>query len=111
MAILRARMSELLAPAMRAAPDRAFTAGLFSLLDALTGRQMDELVSELSFDDRLATRSSSREGPEGARARRHARLRARGVRRRCRACVDAEVLADAYTQALRWGDELAPAAA
>jgi c-di-GMP phosphodiesterase len=110
MAILRARMSELLAPGMRAAPDRAFTAGLFSLLDALTGREMDELVAELSFDDRLASALVRREGPEGAVL--DATLAyERGAFDDAAEHARPEVLADAYTQALRWADELAPAAA
>jgi c-di-GMP phosphodiesterase len=110
MAILRARMSELLAPGMRAAPDRAFTAGLFSLLDALTGREMDELVAELSFDDRLASALVRREGPEGAVL--DATLAyERGAFDDAAEHARPELLADAYTQALRWADELAPAAA
>jgi EAL and modified HD-GYP domain-containing signal transduction protein len=109
-ALVRARMSELLAPRMRAAPDRAFTAGLFSLLDALTGREMDELVAELSFDDRLASALVRREGPEGAVL--DATLAyERGAFDDAAEHARPEVLADAYTQALRWADELAPAAA
>jgi c-di-GMP phosphodiesterase len=109
-AILRARMSELLAPGMKAAPDRAFTAGLFSLLDALTGREMDELVAELSFDDRLSSALVGHEGPEGAVL--NATLAyERGAFDDAAAHARPEVLADAYTQALRWADELAPAAA
>src|SRR4029079_10145221 len=50
-ATTRARMREVRAPALSAKAERAFTAGLFSLLDALTGRRMDELVTELSLDD------------------------------------------------------------
>ena len=109
-AMLRGRMSELLAPSMSAAPDRAFTAGLFSLLDALTGRQMDELVGELSFDDRLSDALVSHKGPEGAVL--NATLAyERGEFDAASKRVSADRLADAYKQALRWSDELAPAAA
>jgi c-di-GMP phosphodiesterase len=108
-AILRARMSELLAPGMRAAPDRAFTAGLFSLLDALTGREMEELVAELSFDDRLAGALVGHEGPEGAVL--DATLAyERGAFDDAAEHARPEVLADAYTQALRWSDQVAAAA-
>jgi c-di-GMP phosphodiesterase len=108
-AILRARMSELLAPGMKAAPDRAFTAGLFSLLDALTGREMDELVAELSFDDRLSSALIRHEGPEGAVL--DATLAyERGAFDDAAEHARPEVLADAYTQALRWSDQVAAAA-
>jgi c-di-GMP phosphodiesterase len=108
-AMLRARMSELLAPGMRAAPDRAFTAGLFSLLDALTGREMNELVTELSFDDRLAGALVGHEGPEGAVL--DATLAyERGAFDDAAEHARPEVLADAYTQALRWSDQVAAAA-
>ena len=109
-AMLRGRMSELLAPSMSAAPDRAFTAGLFSLLDALTGRQMDELVGELSLDDRLSDALVSHKGPEGAVL--HATLAyERGEFDAASKRVSTDRLADAYKQALRWSDELTPAAA
>jgi len=108
-ALVRARMSELLAPRMRAAPDRAFTAGLFSLLDALTGREMKELVTELSFDDRLTRALVSREGPEGAVL--DATLAyERGAFDDAAHHARPDVLADAYTQALRWSDQVAAAA-
>ena len=98
-------MSELLAPRMRAAPDRAFTAGLFSLLDALTGRKMEELVTELSFDDRLKRALVSHDGPEGAVL--DATLAyERGAFDDAAYHARPDVLADAYTQALRWSDQV-----
>jgi EAL and modified HD-GYP domain-containing signal transduction protein len=110
MAMLRARMGELLAPAMKAAPERAFTAGLFSLLDALTGRPMAELVGELSLDARLSDALVKHEGPEGAVL--DATLAyERGAFEDAAAHVPAELLADAYTQALRWSDQFAAVAA
>ena len=110
LALQRARMSELLAPSMNATADRAFTAGLFSLLDAMTGRQMDELVSELTFDDRLTDALVNREGPEG-RVLRATLAYERGAFDEAARSVDAEVLANAYADALRWGDQLVPTAA
>jgi EAL and modified HD-GYP domain-containing signal transduction protein len=110
MAMLRARMSELLAPAMKATPDRAFTAGLFSLLDALTGRPMSELVGELSLDSRLSNALVEHAGPEGAVLSATLAYE-RGAFEDAAAHAPAELLADAYTQALRWSDQFAPAAA
>jgi EAL and modified HD-GYP domain-containing signal transduction protein len=110
MAMLRARMSEVLAPAMRAAPERAFTAGLFSLLDALTGRPMAELVGELSLDDRLSAALVDHEGPEGAVLEATLAYE-RGAFDDAAAHAPADVLADAYRQALVWSDQFAPMAA
>ena len=107
-AMLRARMAELLAPNMAAAPDRAFTAGLFSLLDAMTGREMDDVVGELPFDDRLADALLRREGPEGTVLRATLAFE-RGEFDAAAVHARPEVLADAYRQAIVWSDQLAPA--
>jgi EAL and modified HD-GYP domain-containing signal transduction protein len=107
-AMTRARMSELLAPSMAAAPERAFTAGLFSLLDALTGRRMDELVGELSLDKRLSNALVEHVGPEG-RVLSATLAYERGEFDDAVALAPADVLADAYTQALRWSDQFTPA--
>ena len=109
-AMLRARMSELLAPAMSAAPDRAFTAGLFSLLDAMTGRDMSDLVAELQFDDRLADAMIRREGPEGDVLKATLAYE-RGAFDAAAEFTRPDVLADAYTNAIRWSKQLAPATA
>src|SRR6185503_9890799 len=72
---------------------------LSGLLDAPTGREMDELVAELSFDDRLASALVRREGPEGAVL--DATLAyERGAFDDAATHARPEVLADAYTQAL-----------
>jgi EAL and modified HD-GYP domain-containing signal transduction protein len=104
-AMLRARMSELLAPSMQAASDRAFTAGLFSLLDAMTGRDMEDLVAELQFDDRLASAIVHREGPEGV-VLQAALAYERGAFDVAAEFTRPEVLADAYTNAIRWSSQL-----
>jgi EAL and modified HD-GYP domain-containing signal transduction protein len=108
-AMLRARMSEIIAPAMSAAPDRAFTAGLFSLLDAITGRQMDDLVAELPFDDRLSDALLRREGPEGEVLRATLAYE-RGDFDAAAAFARPQLLSDAYHQAIAWSDQLTPAA-
>jgi EAL and modified HD-GYP domain-containing signal transduction protein len=108
-AMLRARMSEIIAPAMAAAPDRAFTAGLFSLLDAMTGRQMGELVAELPFDDRLSDALVRREGPEGEVLRATLAYE-RGDFDAAAVHARPQLLADAYHQAIAWSDHLTPAA-
>jgi EAL and modified HD-GYP domain-containing signal transduction protein len=62
----RARLCELLAREHPdAIPERAFTAGLFSVLDVLLGRPMRELLAELQLDPRLGSAILDRRGPEG----------------------------------------------
>ena len=65
-AVHRAYLCELLArECPDAVPERAFSAGLFSVLDALFCRPMHELIAELCLDDRLATAITDHQGPEG----------------------------------------------
>ncbi len=65
-AVHRARLCEMLAREYPGAvPERAFSAGLFSVLDALLGRPMRELIADLCLDDRLATAITDHRGPEG----------------------------------------------
>jgi EAL and modified HD-GYP domain-containing signal transduction protein len=62
--LLRARLCELLAGAA-ADPERAFTVGLFSVIDALLDTPMAELLDDLPFDSRTADALLDRRGPEG----------------------------------------------
>jgi c-di-GMP phosphodiesterase len=65
-AVHRARLCEVLARESPATiPELAFTAGLFSVVDALLGRPIRELVTELRLDPRLATAIVDHRGPEG----------------------------------------------
>ncbi len=65
-AVHRARLCELLAREYPdTVPERAFSAGLFSVLDALLGRPMLELIEDLCLDDRLAGAITDHRGPEG----------------------------------------------
>jgi c-di-GMP phosphodiesterase len=107
-AMQRARMAELLAPKMAAGADRAFTAGLFSLLDAMTGRKLEDVVGELPFDDRLSNALLRREGPEGAVLQATLAFE-RGDFDAAAEHARPEVLADAYRQAIVWSDQFAPA--
>ncbi|HWK29960.1 MAG TPA: HDOD domain-containing protein [Solirubrobacter sp.] len=103
--LLRARLCELLASrAPGAETDRAFTAGLFSVADALLGVRMSALLDELPFDARTTAALAEHKGPEG-------RLLA-GVlayeRGDFDACTDTGVglleIARAYREALDWTD-------
>jgi EAL and modified HD-GYP domain-containing signal transduction protein len=104
-AVHRARLCETLArECPDAVPERAFSAGLFSVLDSLLGRPMRELIADLCLDDRLATAITDHRGPEG-------RLLAAVVayeRGDFAACAQPDVqlvnLANAYHQAAWWAD-------
>jgi c-di-GMP phosphodiesterase len=65
--LVRARHCELLA-AQRAdaQPERAFTVGLFSVIDALLATPMAELLADLPFDARVTDALLHQQGPEGA---------------------------------------------
>lgn len=64
---LRARVAESLAGEVPgASPDRAFIVGLFSLLDAISGTPMPELLDGLSLHPAIVGALLDHEGPEGA---------------------------------------------
>ena len=104
-AVHRARLCELLAREYPDAfPERAFTAGLFSVLDALLDRPIRELIVDLSLEDRLATAITDHRGPEG-------RLLAAVLayeRGDFAACAQRDVrlvnVANAYWHAAEWAD-------
>jgi EAL and modified HD-GYP domain-containing signal transduction protein len=104
-AVHRARLCELLAREYPdTVPERAFTAGLFSVLDALLNRPIRELIADLCLDDRLATAITDHRGPEG-------RLLAAVLayeRGDFAACAQRDVrlvtVANAYWHAAEWAD-------
>ena len=104
-AVHRARLCELLAREYPdTVPERAFSAGLFSVLDALLGRPMHELIADLCLDDRLASAITDHRGPEG-------RLLAAVLayeRGDFAACAQRDVrlvnVANAYWHAAAWAD-------
>jgi EAL and modified HD-GYP domain-containing signal transduction protein len=64
--LLRARLCELVAARTPGAEaDRAFTVGLFSVVDSLLGTRMPALLEDLPFDDRTSLALGAHEGPEG----------------------------------------------
>ena len=64
--LLRARLCELVAARTPGAePERAFTIGLFSIVDALLGTRMHLLLDDLPFDERTSRALGEHVGPEG----------------------------------------------
>ena len=105
-ALIRARMAELLArESPTGDPDRAFAVGLFSLLDALVGGPMDELLTELPFDARITQALLGGRGPEGDLLR-LVQTFERGAL--ASAAVEPELVARSYRDAVLWADGLSP---
>jgi EAL and modified HD-GYP domain-containing signal transduction protein len=52
-ALVRARMCELVAEAQRESPDTAFTVGLFSLVDAIIDRPLDQILDSLPLSPEI----------------------------------------------------------
>src|SRR3954451_22489824 len=64
--LLRARLCELVAARTPGAEkDRAFTVGLFSVVDSLLGTRMAQLLDDLPFDERTTLALGEHAGPEG----------------------------------------------
>ncbi len=64
--LLRARLCQMVAAHTPGAePERAFTAGLFSVVPSLVGMTMSELLDELPFDERMSAALLDHVGPEG----------------------------------------------
>jgi c-di-GMP phosphodiesterase len=65
-ALIRARCCEVRAARNHDADgDRAFTAGLFSVADALLDTPLPEVLDALPFDDAMTAALLQHEGPEG----------------------------------------------
>ena len=103
--LLRARLCELVASRTPGAePERAFTVGLFSIVDALLGTRMHLLLDDLPFDERTSRALGEHEGPEG-----HLLAGVLAYERGdFEDCADAGVslvdIARAYGEALDWTD-------
>lgn len=107
LALVRARMCELLAARSgRADPQAAFTAGLFSVLDALLDQPMDELLEELPLADEVAAALARREGPVGAILDCVLRYEHAEWERACCPGLRPEAVRDAYLEALDWAREV-----
>jgi EAL and modified HD-GYP domain-containing signal transduction protein len=105
-ALVRARTCELiLAPYDSEVAGRGFTAGMFSLLDAILGAPMEQILNELPLSEDVAVAITGHEGVVG-KALGKAIAYERGE-------FDSPLLADhsrgvavAYNDAVRWADAL-----
>src|SRR4051812_25315402 len=106
--LVRARLCERLADAHPvAAPDRAFTVGLFSVVDALLGKPMQALLDELPFDSRITHALLDHDGPEGRLLAAVLAYERGDFNDVPRYGVGLPVLAAAYREAIDWADGVA----
>jgi c-di-GMP phosphodiesterase len=106
--LVRARLCERLADAHPvAAPDRAFTVGLFSVVDALLGKPMQALLDELPFDSRITHALLDHDGPEGRLLAAVLAYERGDFNDVPRFGVGLPALAGAYREAIDWADGVA----
>jgi EAL and modified HD-GYP domain-containing signal transduction protein len=107
-ALVRARLCELIAETTgrRAIAGSLFLVGLFSLLDALLGQPMEEVLSQMVLNNSVADALLHREGPLAPTLDLVEAYEAgqwEDVAFRARAAgMDTEVLPELYLQALTW---------
>jgi EAL and modified HD-GYP domain-containing signal transduction protein len=105
--LLRARLCELLASG-NVEPERAFTIGLFSVVDALLATPMGELLEDLPFDGRTRDALLYHDGPEG-RLLEAVLAYENGHFEACaRAGIALGDFGKAYRQAVAWTEDSAP---
>lgn len=105
--LLRARLCELLA-GRAAEPERAFTVGLFSVIDGLLDTPMDEVLSELPFDARTEAALLRCEGPEGGLLEAVLAYEHGHFEVCARQGLSLTGVGRAYREALAWTEETAP---
>ena len=103
--LLRARLCELVAARTPGAEkDRAFTVGLFSVVDALLGTRMPQLLEDLPFDERTSQALGEMTGPEGRLLKGVLAYEAGDFDGCVQAGVSLMDIARAYGEALDWTD-------
>ncbi len=101
-ALMRARIGERVAPHFGVTPEMMFTVGLFSVLDALIGVPMDQVLENMPLAPEVALAITQREGPCGrllAGIEAHENGDWPGVQR---TGLDLSILTPAWVDALVW---------
>lgn len=111
-AMVRARMCELLAAAMKAPdPNLFFTVGLFSALDALLDRPMADVLKSLPLSEEINRAILEQEGLPGRSLRCVMSYeRAEWSQVHCPGVSRARII-EAYNQAIQWTNQMAAALA
>jgi EAL and modified HD-GYP domain-containing signal transduction protein len=108
--LIRARLCELLAGDDPAAdPDRAYTAGLLSVVDGLLDTSMPEVLEQLPLDDLLVDALLRQEGPEGRLLRAATAFEAGDFAAVATLHPDPAALAAHYRAAVNWAERAAGA--
>lgn len=103
--LLRARLCELVASRTPGAEtERAFTVGLFSVVDALLGTRMPALLADLPFDERTTLALGEHQGPEGRLLAGVLAYESGDFDRCVQSGVSLVDIAMAYREALDWTD-------
>jgi EAL and modified HD-GYP domain-containing signal transduction protein len=103
--LLRARLCEMVAARTpEAEADRAFTVGLFSVVDSLLGTRMPALLDDLPFDERTKQALGAHEGPEGRLLAGVLAYEGGDFDRCAQSGVSLVDIALAYREALDWTD-------
>jgi c-di-GMP phosphodiesterase len=106
-AMLRARMCELLAPAFgQQAADILFVTGLFSLLDALLDMPMSEAISGLPLSPEVITALVEGRGPAAIALSIALAMENANWEGLARCGLNPDMISSAYLQALRWSVEI-----
>jgi EAL and modified HD-GYP domain-containing signal transduction protein len=101
-ALMRARIGERVAPHFGVVPEMMFTVGLFSVLDALIGVPMDQVLENMPLTTEVAQAITQREGPCGrllAGIEAHENGDWAGIQR---TGLDLSILTPAWVDALVW---------
>jgi len=101
-ALMRARIGERVAPHFGLAPEMMFTVGLFSILDALIGMPMAQILETMPLAPEVALAITAHEGTSGrvlAGIEAHERGDWQGV---VDAGLDLEILSPAWVDAIVW---------
>jgi EAL and modified HD-GYP domain-containing signal transduction protein len=103
-AVMRARMCEKLAEAMNLSQsaDRCFIVGLFSVLDAMLGRPMEEIVESLNLEPEINAALIRREGNIGEILRCVLAYERRDWENARCGKLDQEAIRGAYVKAMAW---------
>lgn len=100
--LLRARMSELLAPTAGCPPDAGYTAGMLSTLDVVLGMPIDKILDALPLDDEIRDAILTGEGPLGNLVADVTDYQLGRPERASRCAIPEDALCTAAVDALMW---------
>ncbi|KJY83120.1 histidine kinase [Vibrio galatheae] len=112
LSIQRARYCELIASQIKTKlePGQAFLTGIFSLLDSLLDRSLEQVVAEISVDESIKLAITKNEGVLGEillLTKAYEQAQWEDVRRYCQSIgVDESVLSQCYNASVKWTADL-----